>query len=261
VSLGTPVVILSDKREYDENGSWLAILPTAQEVRYLRATAVKVLMPVESTSAAVPVPPTPAPVALQETVAPPSPASAVAPPPLAGQLNRIDPLWLQAEQAERANDVVRAESLYQELARKTTDHDLAMRCYNRLHFLRSGDRGSVPPGYQPDRPAEASGPTPPASDQRLVPAPSNPVPPPPASVAPPPAPPPPQYTYIQDQQRPPLSPTSSVRNVAPPSAPMTNGPAAPATPVSQWSEPGYLRQTAVTLGKLEVYALVSDTER
>src|SRR5260370_6962256 len=40
-----------------------------------------------------------------------------------------------------------AERLFLHLAHETPDHDLQMRCYNRIHFLREGRRTSYPPGY------------------------------------------------------------------------------------------------------------------
>jgi hypothetical protein len=69
-------------------------------------------------------------------------------------------LWYRAEQAERAGNPAEAERLFLQLAHETSDHDLQMRCYNRIHFLREGRRTSYPPGYY--------------TQQRLTPAPGYP---------------------------------------------------------------------------------------
>jgi hypothetical protein len=53
-----------------------------------------------------------------------------------------DPLWLQAKQAEKDGKYADAENLYLQLARQTTDHDLCIRCYNHIHYLKQRMQGT-----------------------------------------------------------------------------------------------------------------------
>jgi len=135
LSRGSLVVVLDEKRSISEDGSWLKIQPPPNEFRYIPADAVK----------------TPAP-KVEATTQPPS-----GPPPALGGPVATQPppggpgesLWYRAEQAERAGNPAEAERLFLQLAHETPDHDLQMRCYNRIHFLREGRRTSYPTGYQP----------------------------------------------------------------------------------------------------------------
>jgi hypothetical protein len=130
---GTLVVLLGQAVVADD-GSWWPIQPAPAEVRYI---------PEGTVQAAV------------RTVVSASPVSAArVPEPVEPPVN--DPLWQQAQQAEQAGNLAEAERLYMQLARQTSDHDLSLRCHNRVHFLREGNRGSVPAGYEPGRPTEAS---------------------------------------------------------------------------------------------------------
>jgi hypothetical protein len=141
---GTQVVLLGEA-VVAEGGSWWPIQPAPAEARYI---------PPGTAQAAV------------RTVASASPASATrVPEPVEAPVN--DPLWQQAQQAEQAGNLAEAERLYMQLARQTTDHDLSLRCHNRVHFLREGNRGSVPAGYEAGRPTEASYPN--TSGARLLP--------------------------------------------------------------------------------------------
>jgi SH3-like domain-containing protein len=135
LSRGSLVVVLDEKRSISEDGSWLKIQPPPNEYRYIPADAVK----------------TPAPKV--EAVNPPPSGP---PPALGGPVATQPPpggpgesLWYRAEQAERAGNPAEAERLFLQLAHETPDHDLQMRCYNRIHFLREGRRTSYPAGYQP----------------------------------------------------------------------------------------------------------------
>src|SRR6266478_1661784 len=133
LSRGSLVVVLDEKRSISEDGSWLKIQPPPNEYRYIPADAVKTPAPkVEAMTS----PPTSPPPALGGPVA--------AQPPPAGP---TESLWYRAEQAERAGNPAEAERLFLQLAHETPDHDLQMRCYNRIHFLREGRRTSYPPGY------------------------------------------------------------------------------------------------------------------
>ena len=68
------------------------------------------------------------------------------------------PTMQQAEQAEKAGQYADAIRLYEKAGQEVTNsnHDLAMRCFSRAQCLREGRTGSVPPGYQPGVPAQAS---------------------------------------------------------------------------------------------------------
>jgi uncharacterized protein YgiM (DUF1202 family) len=112
----------------EDGGKWWPILPL-NEVRWIPRDAVQ-LTPTVETVASVPA----------------SDSKKVAP----------QDTWAQAEQAERANDLSRAMQLYAATAAASPDRNLQMQCYNRIQFLKEGNHGSVPPGYQPGRPAEAA---------------------------------------------------------------------------------------------------------
>jgi len=154
---GAQVVVLGDHHVADDGGKWWPIQPQ-KEVRFLPKDAVK-LTPIVETAAA-------------------APGGAPKPPGL-------DPLWLQAEQAQNAGNVAAALSLYEECKQKTTDPDLKVACLNRIEQLRQGNRASVPPNYRQGLPSEAS-----TGDSRLSAVPAN-YPPQQTqavSYAPPPAP-------------------------------------------------------------------------
>lgn len=212
---GTQVVVLDSKRVYTSDGGWLPIAPTPEEVRYIPASAVKPSAQVQTVQSSPPAVP---------------PADGVG--PLAS-----DPLWQQAQQFEQAGRPADAADLYLRLAHKTADHDLQMRCYNRVHFLRQGMGASVPPGYTVGRPSTAQYPN---QDTRLIPTPSTnqPVPAFPASAQPyQPAPAgqvTSQYTY---QKQTPRLPTSG--------------------PLAQASGPGRLRRAPFFLDNKPTYVLES----
>jgi hypothetical protein len=139
---GEQIVALDEKPWITEDGSWIKILPPPSELRYIPASAVQ--------------PPTPKVQAVAPPPAGPPPALGA---PTTGQgysaATAGDSLWYRAEQAERAGNPAEAERLFLQLARETSDHDLQMRCYNRIHFLREGRRPSYPPGYQHGRPSDS----------------------------------------------------------------------------------------------------------
>jgi uncharacterized protein YgiM (DUF1202 family) len=150
---GASVVILDDRTAYNANGGWLPIQPPPQEYRFIPPDAVKPISPVQSTASA-------------------SPAAAA---PAAAQ----DPLFTQAEQAEKAGNLAHAEDLYLQLARQTTDQNLKGLCYSRADKLHQGY-------HPPTQPPAAAVPQQPAPTQPPVgqaPAVSY-RPPPPASQPP-----------------------------------------------------------------------------
>jgi hypothetical protein len=137
---GEWVVVLDEKKSISEE-AWIKIQPPPNDFRYIPMSAVKPEPPkVEATVS----PPTSPPPALGGPVS-------TSPPPAAPG----DSLWYRAEQAERAGNPAEAERLFLQLAHETPDHDLQMRCYNRIHFLREGRRTSYPPGYQAGRPSDS----------------------------------------------------------------------------------------------------------
>ena len=135
---GEQIVALDEKPWITEDGSWIKILPPPSELRYIPASAVQ--------------PPAPK---VQVVAPPPSSPPPALGAPTTGQGAPGDSLWYRAEQAERAGNPAEAERLFLQLARETNDHDLQMRCYNRIHFLREGRRPSYPPGYQAGRPSDS----------------------------------------------------------------------------------------------------------
>lgn len=147
---GTQVVVLDTKKVYTSDGGWLPIAPTPEEVRYIPASAVK-------------------PSAQVQTVQSSPPAAAAPEQPMPVGAGSSEPLWQQAQQAERSGKYADAADLYLQLARNTNDHDLQMRCYNRVHFLRQGMGTSAPQGYQVGRPSTAQYPN---QDGRLTPVPA-----------------------------------------------------------------------------------------
>jgi hypothetical protein len=243
---GTQVVLLDTRPVYNEEGGWLPIAPTTDEVRYIPADAIKSTPQVQHVQS--------------------SPASGAAPgagaapaDPASTALHATgsdEALWQQARQAEQAGHAADASDLYLQLARRTTDHDLQMRCYNRMNFLRQGTVPGAPAAYQP--PQTSAPPAyyaPPTMDNRLIPTPSyNQVPVYPASRVPRS-----QYVYqpYQTVSRVPAgsTPTPAV-NYAPPA--VQAPPATPpiSSPAPQSSGPGWLRPAAFNMFGQRAYVLV-----
>jgi hypothetical protein len=204
---GSQVVILSNTPVYSNDGKWLAIQPPPKEVRFIPAdAAAKAAPPVQSTSSA---------------------------PPTAGSPG-TDPLWAQAEQAEKVNNKPEAERLYTQLAQRTKDPDLQTRCYNKVYFLREGNNPYntmvCPPGYVPN-------PCYPGNAAYRGPAPNAPYPyPAPAQPT----------SYFRQAQPPPLAPAPANASISP--APIGT---------AQWSAPGWLRRTGFNINYQMTYALES----
>jgi hypothetical protein len=115
LSRGTIVRLIGDK-VFAEGREWWRIQPPPGEVRYVAKAAIS-----------------------QErtTVVASSPGNTPQPSAVPGQ--PTNKLWLEAQQAEQAHDYAKAELLYRQLAGEMSqpngDHDLAMRCYNRIEQL------------------------------------------------------------------------------------------------------------------------------
>jgi hypothetical protein len=243
---GTQVVVLSAQKAYADNGAWLPIQPPPNEVRYLPREAVRAVAPVapETTTAQRP------PGALAggpkaETAIPVSPpGSANGNAPRAGLAPEDETLWLQAQGAERAGQVARAEELYDQLARRTLDHGLQMRCYNHIRFLRGGTPGTAPAASLPGHPAAVTSATHPnpSSPERLIPTPSNTSGPMPPLTVPSPR----HLAAAQYNSTPEArSPAATVGTRSP----------QPAVPPPQWSRPGSLRRTAFAVDGQPTFVL------
>jgi hypothetical protein len=152
---GTLVVLLGPAVVAD-GGTWWPVQPAPAELRYLPPGSVQ---PAQGVAVA---------------------SAAKVPEPVEAPVN--DPLWQQAQQAEQAGNVAQAIALYTQLAHQTPDHDLSLRCHNRVHFLREGNPGSVPTNYTAGRPSEASYPNP--TGARLLPMTTGPAGPAGAPLAP-----------------------------------------------------------------------------
>jgi hypothetical protein len=131
VMKGTQVITLVPERTFKDGTVWVPILPTASEVRYIRADAIQTDAPPELAIASAPM--AAAPLFTQPSAMPSGATS-----------TNADPLWAQAQQAERAGNLADAERLYEELARKvmSTDYELALRCLNCSQALKDRQRGT-----------------------------------------------------------------------------------------------------------------------
>jgi SH3-like domain-containing protein len=214
---GAFVIVMDDKTYPSEDGAWVKIYPPQpNEYRYIPASAVD-----PAAEKVQPVAPLPA--------APPPPLGA---PPSSQAYSPApgDSLWYRAEQAERAGNPAEAERLFLQLARETPDHDLQMRCYNRIHFLREGRRPSYPSSYQAGRPNESYYPNNPYAN-RLAPTPGYPYTTTSRATS--------QYTYA------PIPPAGQT-----PAATSTN----PSTNC-QWSGWGWLRRAPFFVDSKQAFVL------
>src|SRR5207302_1556265 len=141
------------------------------EVRYIPAEAVRPsaapqefgaaapepVKPASAPPSAAPTSASPQPVVASSTAVTPTtiPATASSPPTPSSSTN---PLWLQADEAERAGDIVRAQELLKELAVQDmqTDYPLAVRCLNRIETLRDRSRNGFTAQAPTNTPATAN---------------------------------------------------------------------------------------------------------
>lgn len=132
---GTIVVLIGPPVKAEADGStWYPIQPPADDFRYLPKDAVQLQGPAKDGFVVKSPPPSDVPAVL---------AGHTEPKP-GGWTNPNHPLWVQAEQAEQANQLDRAEELYFKLAKEMNaaggDPDLANLCYTRIHALREKRR-------------------------------------------------------------------------------------------------------------------------
>jgi hypothetical protein len=156
VRVGDPVV--------DSDGTWLRIQPPVGELRYIRAEAVT-----RNNGPVQPAQPSPSPfnpARPDPTLAGgPSPGGTTPQPPLnipgntgpvaatgsAAERARIEALYNQAVQADRAGNVAQAISLYTQVGTEgvVIQQDLAMKSLNRAYALRQPGRGQSVQGQPP----------------------------------------------------------------------------------------------------------------
>lgn len=216
---GAQVIVLDQKKAYTEDGGWLPIVPPPQEVRYIPAEAVRVSPQVQT---------------VQSSPGGSAQSGADGGIPAGVTGVGVDPLWQQAQQAAQAGKLSEAERLYLQLARQTTDHDLSMRCYNRINFLRQGGQAAATPVYQPVHPNDPYY-TSQQTNARLVPTPVNSA----VSSSIQAGQPTSQYTYRRDV---PVAPMSQTQQAA---------------PAAQASGPGWLRRAPFWLDQKATYVLES----
>jgi hypothetical protein len=172
---GAQVTILGEPMT-DTEGKWWPIQPLPRELRYLPPNAVQGNPPVQPGVAAAP-----------PVGQPGGSLPLMNPTPVIN-----DPLWLKAEQAEHDNNLALALGLYTQLATQTQDHNLSVRCLNRIEALKQKLRASpAPPVNVNYPPAVAGDPRGPGAPSGIISQPAVAVPalPPPATGSMPPGPP------------------------------------------------------------------------
>jgi len=190
---GTIVTIIGDP-VFVDNAHWVPILPPAGELRFIPRAALSFQQPTTIQNFKVTSPNDPtlqakSPATGEPARLPPGEADLPAGtgnPWMGDQVNpaaggrqapgstvsrvpaRIvtDPLWEQAEAAERARQYTRAKELYLKLALQQNlpggDRDLQQRCYTRVHDLetRIAAEQDQNPANKPTPPTDPSNPTP-----------------------------------------------------------------------------------------------------
>jgi hypothetical protein len=161
VPAGTGLLVIGTKVQF-EGKWWHPVLPTADDFRYLPKQSVKYDKPANTSfvvrdslpSAVGSLPALSPPVPSAPAASLPGPGSTVslpkvgtepAPPATTAAKPVVqNPLWTQAETAEREGRLDDAEKLYFQLARVMNepggDHDIANLCYTRIHSLREKKR-------------------------------------------------------------------------------------------------------------------------
>lgn len=223
------IAVVVGLEKTDADGIWVPLLPPPQEVRYVPAEALKPAAPFQTVSTAPP----PAATAFSASTAPQSTGATPAPAAVAE-----DPLWVQAEKAQREGKRDDAERFYLQLANQTRDHDLCIRCWNRIYFLRQAGVASATVATTP-----AASYYPKAADTRIMPIPGYPSQAPPTTV--PAIRPTSQYTYTPEIPIPTANQHPQA-NYAPPPA---------AAPAFQSRGPGILRKSSQPVQGQDAYML------
>jgi hypothetical protein len=127
VPRGTQLTAMGDAKPAAD-GVWLPILPAPQEVRYIPANALTAALTTGTGTA-------PPPLASEAPplVSKPDPSPVV----LATQASQKTTLLTQAEQAEKAGNLVLAKELYAKLKKEVEGKDptLAVQCMNRIELI------------------------------------------------------------------------------------------------------------------------------
>lgn len=175
----TIVLVIGQKVKHRDT-YWYPIEPPNEDYRYIPKSAVRAVgMATGQTFRVRSDDPPPAPMITPTAGSTTQPVPASVPGPAATMTSRGGkpadwpnnyPLWVQAEQAERANEDARAEGLYLRLAadldRANKDPELANLCYARVHGIRERQRGGrtvTPSASESGRRAE-----PPATAEKWV---------------------------------------------------------------------------------------------
>jgi hypothetical protein len=141
VPAGSILTVVGQRVTFD-NKQWYPVEPIEGDFRYVPKSSVQAGEPANTAF-------------VVRDTAPPglAPAGATIPATPTGTSGGKpvvdDPLWLQAEAAERDGRTDDAEKLYFQLARKMNepggDHDIANLCYTRIHAIREKKRSSMAP--------------------------------------------------------------------------------------------------------------------
>jgi hypothetical protein len=150
VPAGTGLLVIGQKVKFEERW-WYPVMPPAGDFRYLPKQAVRYDKPAATAfTVRDTTPPPSAPVASLPPVTPgggsrpPVGVEPAGPATTASKPAVQNPLWAQAEAAERDGRLDDAEKLYFQLAQVMNqpggDHDTANLCYTRIHTLREKKR-------------------------------------------------------------------------------------------------------------------------
>jgi hypothetical protein len=199
---GTILTVIGKGVEF-EGKTWYPVVPPPGDFRYLPKQAVNYEKPAAAAFTvrdSVPEKSLPPVVAAGASIVPGAGTSVLSSPSgggaqgtPAGRAPVQNPLWAQAEAAERDGRLDDAEKLYFQLARTMNepggDHDIANLCYTRIHAIRERKRtgGPYPSPVPPaSPPTPSNSPTRPTSlpPERERPAPVTGAPPAPAAVEP-----------------------------------------------------------------------------
>lgn len=134
---GTVLTVIGPKVEFGGKG-WYPVIPPDEDYRYLPKTAVQVGGSANTSFVVKETAPTGL-TPIEARVPAGGSADPFGAPARSGVPN---PLWAQAEEAERAGRYDDAEKLFFQVA-KDADADLANRCFARIHTLREKSRGGA----------------------------------------------------------------------------------------------------------------------
>ncbi len=189
VPSGTGLSVIGTQVQFERRW-WYPVLPPEGDVRYLPKQALTAEKPVNTTvlvrdslpatdtgvvrpasgaggpAASLPAMPTGGGGGGRSSLPPEPDSTPTTPTPPATKPPVQNPLWAQAETAERDGRLDDAEKLYFQLARTMNepggDHDIANLCYTRIHSLREKKRAAAGGTASTPRPAVGDPPSRPA---------------------------------------------------------------------------------------------------